>query len=185
MCYTNKPRCSLSSLSPSRTTQIQLLMFILACNCRPTMATDPSAHPGNADLSSTFGSLNISASAGVHAGNSVTHIHAPPATVKPAPRSLLPFGRDKNFIGREKEAEKLWTILGNDTQSHKTAALQGLEGIGKSQIAIKFGHAYQQKHPITGYFGCTLAVDPDSKGPILILRLRQRSLAKARAHRIS
>ncbi|KAI9730663.1 MAG: hypothetical protein M1834_005631 [Cirrosporium novae-zelandiae] len=65
--------------------------------------------------------------------------------------STVPFQQDRYFIGREDILHELRTIL--DVQNnHVRAALVGLGGISKSQIAIEYSYKVREKFPETQVF---------------------------------
>jgi hypothetical protein len=55
------------------------------------------------------------------------------------PLSVLPFGRNKDFVGRQSQLSQLITILHTDNTEEdcQRAALVGLGGVGKTQIALE------------------------------------------------
>ncbi|KAJ6785588.1 hypothetical protein PWT90_00460 [Aphanocladium album] len=93
--------------------------------------------------------IKADGNARIHVGNSsVTHVHhyaeAPeeqPET-PPAPFSLIPFSRDPDFIAR---SEILDQIATHCSQPAGRAALVGLGGVGKSQLAIEYSHQTAEK----------------------------------------
>ena len=59
----------------------------------------------------------------------------------------LPFHKNENFTGREREIAEIHEILrgGDASTSHrKTAVLHGLGGIGKTQLAIQYAYIHQK-----------------------------------------
>lgn len=61
-------------------------------------------------------------------------------------RSLMPFSRNPLFVGRQEEMLALARMLKSESVSagSRTAALTGLGGIGKTQMAVEFVHRYGQ-----------------------------------------
>ncbi|OQE11585.1 hypothetical protein PENVUL_c002G01829 [Penicillium vulpinum] len=71
---------------------------------------------------------------------------------RPKPSSTVPFKRDTMFIGREdiiEEIEKRFQAMGHQ---HERVALQGLAGVGKSQIAIEYSYRVRHSKPDTWVF---------------------------------
>jgi tetratricopeptide (TPR) repeat protein len=66
---------------------------------------------------------------------------APPKLLR-----VLPFGRNKDFVGRQSQLNRLITILyTEDTEEDcQRAALVGLGGAGKTQIALEFAFRIQE-----------------------------------------
>jgi Cdc6-like AAA superfamily ATPase len=62
---------------------------------------------------------------------------------------VLPFGRNKNFVGRQSQLDRLITILyTEDTEEDcQRAALVGLGGVGKTQIALEVAFQIQELSP--------------------------------------
>jgi hypothetical protein len=56
------------------------------------------------------------------------------------PCILIPFPRNKSFFGPTEVLEEMQQHLsaGDDTQSIRSVALWGTDGIGKTQIALEF-----------------------------------------------
>ncbi|KAH8742291.1 hypothetical protein F5883DRAFT_656864 [Diaporthe sp. PMI_573] len=84
-----------------------------------------------------FGAGNSGSQVGLNNGTITNEFHVPPEPLEapPKPSCTIPFGRDPDFIDRE-------TLL---DQIHRTcsrpasrAALVGLGGVGKSQLAIEY-----------------------------------------------
>jgi len=62
---------------------------------------------------------------------------------------VLPFGRNKDFVGRQSQLDRLITILyTEDTEEDcQRAALVGLGGVGKTQIALETAFQIQELSP--------------------------------------
>ncbi|KAF2011921.1 hypothetical protein BU24DRAFT_425752 [Aaosphaeria arxii CBS 175.79] len=59
---------------------------------------------------------------------------------------MVPFRRDKSFVGRE----RILSRIGQHTSSggsHVRAALVGVEGVGKSKIALEYAYIYKSVEP--------------------------------------
>jgi hypothetical protein len=54
--------------------------------------------------------------------------------------SIIPFSRDKSFIGRELQLAELQAKLFGDQQTTTTLAIVGQGGMGKSQLALEVAH---------------------------------------------
>ncbi|KAH8669305.1 hypothetical protein BGZ61DRAFT_483478 [Ilyonectria robusta] len=90
--------------------------------------------------------------AGVHAsgGGTINYNfggHAPPRSVRPF--STIPFPPDPKFV--ERTDIVLW-LRDQTAQPGSRAALVGLGGIGKSQVAIHYAHKVRQASPDTWVF---------------------------------
>jgi tetratricopeptide (TPR) repeat protein len=74
--------------------------------------------------------------------------------VPPKPIRLLPFGRNKNFVGRQSQLNRLITILyTEDTEEDcQRVALVGLGGVGKTQIALECAFQLQKILPALSLF---------------------------------
>jgi hypothetical protein len=59
------------------------------------------------------------------------------------PTSTVPFGKDPDFVGRTDIIDRLDSIF----ETHQRAAIYGLGGIGKSQIAIEYSHRVRDQLP--------------------------------------
>jgi tetratricopeptide (TPR) repeat protein len=67
----------------------------------------------------------------------------------PKPLRVLPFGRNKEFVGRQSQLDRLITILHTEdtTEDCQRAALVGLGGVGKTQIALEIAFQIQKLSP--------------------------------------
>jgi tetratricopeptide (TPR) repeat protein len=70
------------------------------------------------------------------------------------PLRVLPFGRNKDFVGRQSQLNRLITILhGENTKEDcPRAALVGLGGVGKTQIALECTFQIQSISPTCSVF---------------------------------
>jgi tetratricopeptide (TPR) repeat protein len=70
------------------------------------------------------------------------------------PLSVLPFGRNNDFVGRQSQLSQLITILHSDNTEEdcQRAALVGLGGVGKSQIALECAFQLQSIPPTCSVF---------------------------------
>ncbi|CAK4007226.1 kinesin light chain 1 [Lecanosticta acicola] len=93
----------------------------------------------------TFGSVTVGDNARAHLGN-IYNRHISEPTPKRAPVLLVPFRKDKNFVGREEVLDNIEECLSVDGY-HNRVALTGLGGVGKSQIAIQYSYRHHAKHP--------------------------------------
>ncbi|KAF2735267.1 hypothetical protein EJ04DRAFT_216254 [Polyplosphaeria fusca] len=72
---------------------------------------------------------------------------------RPKPCSMVPFQRDHMFIGREDILVNLRRMFQQEApQDHARAALIGLGGVGKSQIAIEYAYRLRASAPDTWVF---------------------------------
>ena len=62
---------------------------------------------------------------------------------------VLPFGRNRDFVGRQSQLNRLITILHTEDtkEDYQRVALVGLGGVGKTQIALEFAFRLQQTLP--------------------------------------
>jgi hypothetical protein len=67
---------------------------------------------------------------------------------------VLPFGRNKDFVGRQSYLNRLTTILyTEDTEEDcQRVALVGLGGVGKTQIALEYAFQLQLRSPTCSVF---------------------------------
>ncbi len=64
---------------------------------------------------------------------------------------VIPFPRDPNFVGRKSILKSVRDIF-ERSRSHTRAALVGLGGVGKSQIAIEYAYDTLEKNPKVSVF---------------------------------
>ncbi|KAH8689766.1 hypothetical protein GQ44DRAFT_637109, partial [Phaeosphaeriaceae sp. PMI808] len=67
----------------------------------------------------------------------------------PRPSTVIPFVRDVDFVERREILDQLWTIC---AAPGSRAALVGLGGVGKSQLAIEYAHWTRERSPDTWVF---------------------------------
>ena len=71
-----------------------------------------------------------------------------PALPSPEPRFIVPFPRNDKFVGRQDDLEKLHEALqGGKAVGVRPAALTGMGGIGKTQLAVEYAYRYQDSLP--------------------------------------
>ena len=75
--------------------------------------------------------------------------------------SIIPFARNKCFVGRELQLAKLGAKLFSNTQTTSTLAIVGPGGTGKSQLALEVAHRTLKKHKHCSVFWID-ASDKDS-----------------------
>lgn len=90
-----------------------------------------------------------------------TKTHSPAASIgldstriPPKPLRVLPFGRNKDFVGRQPQLDRLIEILyTEDTEEDcQRTALVGLGGVGKTQIALECAFQLQKILPALSVF---------------------------------
>jgi WD40 repeat protein len=65
-------------------------------------------------------------------------------------RFFVPFSRNRDFVGREDELEQLHQVLtckGNSSASARSVGLTGVDGIGKTQLAIEYVYKHEKSYP--------------------------------------
>lgn len=62
-------------------------------------------------------------------------------------KSFLPYSRNLHFVGRKAELTLLRETFNQFGDHQRRAALFGLGGVGKSQLAIEFAYRYRSEHP--------------------------------------
>jgi tetratricopeptide (TPR) repeat protein len=75
--------------------------------------------------------------------------------------SIIPFARNKSFVGRELQLAELEAKLFSNTQTTSTLAIVGPGGTGKSQLALEVAHRTLEKHEHCSVFWVD-ASDKDS-----------------------
>ena len=70
------------------------------------------------------------------------------ALSSPKPRFLIPFPRNERFVGREDDLAELHKALqGGKAVGVRPAALTGMGGIGKTQLAVEYAYRYKDAYP--------------------------------------
>ncbi|KIW67282.1 hypothetical protein PV04_06547 [Phialophora macrospora] len=69
-----------------------------------------------------------------------------------SPTFFVPYRKNPTFVGRENIIKHLLGILGPDPEGQRRAALYGLGGIGKTQIALSYAYRWKEEHPKTSVF---------------------------------
>lgn len=64
---------------------------------------------------------------------------------------MVPFARNPRFVGRQQEIEYLENLITYATSPTKVA-IHGLEGIGKTQIALEIAYRTREKVPKCSIF---------------------------------
>ncbi|RMZ47111.1 hypothetical protein AFCA_007013 [Aspergillus flavus] len=77
-----------------------------------------------------------------------TQLHIPSSTKAPW---TVPFRRNPLFVSRSAEIAKLDDILSNDS-AFSQVAIEGLGGVGKTQIALEYAHILRERHPDCAIF---------------------------------
>jgi tetratricopeptide (TPR) repeat protein len=96
----------------------------------------------------------MSNTTGVLQGHLYDHKVANFQVAPPKRLRVLPFGRNKEFVGRQSQLNRLITLLyTEDTEEDcQRAALVGLGGAGKTQIALEFAFRVQELSPGYSFF---------------------------------
>ena len=78
------------------------------------------------------------------AGRDIIHVAGEPATraLPPEPRAGIPPDLTENFVGRQAELVELRRQL----LSHRRVVIQGLGGVGKTQLAVRYLHQYRDAY---------------------------------------
>lgn len=64
---------------------------------------------------------------------------------KVKPSFSLPYPVNKNFVGREEELNELHTLLA-ENKPVAIAAVSGMGGLGKTELAVQYAHQYQSEY---------------------------------------
>ncbi|KAF1941182.1 hypothetical protein EJ02DRAFT_348387, partial [Clathrospora elynae] len=96
----------------------------------------------------SFGDANAGFQAGVVNGSVNTAFHLPPET-PPCPSIVIPFARDNDFVERGTTLDWVGKIC---AARDSRAALVGLGGVGKSQLAIEYAYRTRKQSPETWVF---------------------------------
>src|SRR4029077_1963716 len=67
---------------------------------------------------------------------------------------VVPFDRNPRFSGRDSELKALGKMIFSEGNSRK-AAITGLGGVGKTQVAIELAYQIRDKHPQCSVFWIT------------------------------
>ncbi|WP_437924642.1 effector-associated domain EAD1-containing protein [Sorangium sp. So ce291] len=60
---------------------------------------------------------------------------------------LVPFRQDATFFGRDEDLRRLHHVLTNGTAGVQRAALVGMGGVGKTQLALEYAHRHRNDYP--------------------------------------
>jgi hypothetical protein len=74
--------------------------------------------------------------------NQTTNIYQAPSPVKYTPIHNLPYPPSANFVGREGVLTRLHDLL----QLRTVAAVVGMPGVGKTELALQYAHNYGKKY---------------------------------------
>lgn len=95
---------------------------------------------------------------------------------------LVPFAVDPGFVGREEDLKRLGRVLKNGTTGIQRAALVGMGGVGKTQLAVEYAHCHRSDYP-GGVYWVNAAAPLVAELASLAERLRLREDAVAEAER--
>ncbi|KIN05367.1 hypothetical protein OIDMADRAFT_177562 [Oidiodendron maius Zn] len=86
--------------------------------------------------------------------STVANRHRTKSSRLPKPLKVLPFGRNKDFVGRQSQLNRLVKVLHTDNMEEDCprAALVGLGGVGKTQIALECAFQLQSISPTCSVF---------------------------------
>jgi WD40 repeat protein len=60
---------------------------------------------------------------------------------------LVPFAKDPEFVGRGADLDRLHRVLKRGTTGIRRAALVGMGGVGKTQLAVEYAHRHRSDYP--------------------------------------
>ncbi len=60
---------------------------------------------------------------------------------------LVPFPKDTEFVGRGADLDRLHQLLQNGAFGARRAALVGMGGVGKTQLAVEYAHCHRDDYP--------------------------------------
>src|SRR5690349_19515846 len=60
---------------------------------------------------------------------------------------LVPFAVDPEFVGRDADLERLRQLFKESAAGVRRAALVGMGGVGKTQLAVEFAHRNRSDYP--------------------------------------
>ena len=95
---------------------------------------------------------------------------------------LVPFAKDPEFVGRGADLERLHRILKNGTADIRRAALVGMGGVGKTQLAVEYAHRHRRDYP-GGVYWVNAAAPLVAELATLAERLRLREDTATEAER--
>jgi nucleoside phosphorylase len=70
-------------------------------------------------------------------------------------RWMVPFERNPHFSGRDSELKDLGKMIFSEGSTSGTAAITGLGGVGKTQVALELAYQVRDKHPQCSVFWIT------------------------------
>ncbi|KAH7396273.1 P-loop containing nucleoside triphosphate hydrolase protein [Pyrenochaeta sp. MPI-SDFR-AT-0127] len=74
-----------------------------------------------------------------------SHLFSAPTFSRDEALWIVPFQKNTQFVGRAREIAQITALLTNQSRCERVA-IDGLGGIGKTQIALEFAHRWREQH---------------------------------------